>query len=188
MQAYLFAPDLIPGLRVVTGVLTRHEECALAAQIDKTDLTPFRFQGWIGRRLTASFGFHYDFDHGRLEPGDPIPTWIDPLRQRAADIADIRPDELVQLLLTRYDPGAGIGWHRDRPAFGTVIGVSLGATALMRFRRLRARGFDRVGVTLPPGSLYVLAGEARTGWEHSIAPMQERRWSITFRTLAGTRA
>jgi alkylated DNA repair protein (DNA oxidative demethylase) len=184
MQADLFAPDLIPGMRLQHDVITPGEERDLITHIDETALAPFRFQGWTGKRLTSSFGYHYDFDQGRLGAGDPLPHWIEPLRERSAKAASLPTEALVQLLLTRYDPGAGIGWHRDRPAFGTVVGVSLGAHAIMRFRRRRPGGFDRFALPLEPRSLYVLSGEARTAWEHSIAEMTEPRWSITFRTLA----
>jgi len=95
---------------------------------------------------------------------------------------------LVHALLIRYDPGAGIGWHRDRPQFEHVVGISLGAEAVMRFRRRREKGFDRVAVPLPARSVYHLAGDARHAWEHSIAPMDDARWSVTFRSLAGARS
>src|SRR4051812_285070 len=120
MQADLFAPPLMPGLSTVEEVLSPAEERALIAHIDGVELTPFRFQGWTGRRLTTSFGFHYDFEQGRLGEGAPIPAWIEPLRDRAARAAGLPSQELVQLLVTRYDPGAGIGWHRDRPVFEAV--------------------------------------------------------------------
>ncbi len=167
----------------VPEVLEVAREEALIARIDQSSLAPFRFQGWTGKRLTASFGYHYDFDGGGLGEGKPIPDWAEPLRERAARAAGLPVAALVQLLVTRYDPGAGIGWHRDRPVFGTVVGVSLGAPATMRFRRRRAGGFDRFTLPLPPRSLYVLSGEARFDWEHSLAAMERTRWSITFRTL-----
>jgi alkylated DNA repair dioxygenase AlkB len=113
-----------------------------------------------------------------------MPEWLLPLRQKAAAFAGLNPDELLQALLIRYDPGAGIGWHRDRPVFEHVIGVSLGAPATLRFRRRHADGFDRASVFLPPRSVYHLTGEARHDWEHSIADMEVTRWSITFRSLS----
>ncbi|RYY44675.1 MAG: alpha-ketoglutarate-dependent dioxygenase AlkB [Sphingomonadales bacterium] len=155
--------------------------------MDSISLEPFRFQGWIGKRLTASFGWHYDFDQGSLGSAEPIPEWLAPLRARAAGFAGLTADALVQVLLTRYDPGAGIGWHRDRPVFEHVVGISLGNPATLRLRCRRAdRGFDRVALPLPPRSIYHLSGEARFGWEHSIAPMEVPRWSITFRSLAAS--
>jgi alkylated DNA repair dioxygenase AlkB len=108
-----------------------------------------------GKRLTASFGWHYDFDKATFQPTDPIPDWLLPLRQRAAHFADLPPDEFVQAMLIRYDPGAGIGWHRDRSCFEHVVGISLGAPATMRLRRRKPGGFDRrsgfsAAVDLPP--------------------------------------
>ena len=35
-----------------------------------------------------------------------------------------RPDALEHALLIKYGEGAGLGWHRDRPVFGDVIGIS----------------------------------------------------------------
>jgi len=84
----------------------------------------------------------------------------------------------------RYDPGAGIGWHRDRPVFEHVVGISLGNAATMRFRRRRGGGFDRLSVELAPRAAYHLTGEARWTWEHSIPPVAAPRWSITFRSLS----
>jgi alkylated DNA repair dioxygenase AlkB len=87
-------------------------------------------------------------------------------------------------LLIRYDPGAGIGWHRDRPQFGKVFGLSLGAPAKLRLRRRTPGGFERRAAVLEPRSAYLLDGEVRREWEHSIAPVAQTRRSITFRTLA----
>jgi alkylated DNA repair dioxygenase AlkB len=119
----------------------------------------------------------------RFAPTEPLLAWLLPLRAKAARFAHIAAEDLVQALLIRYDPGAGIGWHRDRPVFEHVVGISLGAPATMRFRRRRAGGFDRASAELAPRSIYHLSGEARHKWEHSIAAMAVTRWSITFRSL-----
>ncbi|MGH6880651.1 alpha-ketoglutarate-dependent dioxygenase AlkB [Hypericibacter sp.] len=119
-----------------------------------------------------------------IVPRLEILTELRPLREKAAYLAGLPADALVQALLTRYDPGAGIGWHRDRPVFEHVLGISLGQPAVMRFRRRRAGGFDRASAALAPRSLYHLTGEVRHEWEHSIAAMDAIRWSITFRSLS----
>ncbi|MBO9713867.1 alpha-ketoglutarate-dependent dioxygenase AlkB [Sphingomonas sp.] len=188
-QADLFGPKILsgailPGLDYREAVVSETEERALLARIDATGLSPFRFQQWTGKRLTRSFGWRYDFTTGHLGEAEPIPDWLEPLRDRAAGFAGLDPTELVQVLLVRYDPGAGIGWHRDRPAFEHVVGVSLGEPATLRFRRRREGGFDRAAVPLAPRSIYRLSGEARHDWEHSIAPIDALRCSITFRSLA----
>ena len=180
----LFGVPLLAGLSQDEEIVTPAEEHALIALVDAAALSPFRFHGWEGKRLTTSFGWRYDFDDASFGPTDPIPDWLLPLRERAAQFAGLPANDLVQSLLIRYDPGAGIGWHRDRPVFGHVIGISLGAATTMRFRRRRAGGFDRVAVELAPRSIYHLTGTARHEWEHSIAAMAMTRWSITFRSLA----
>ncbi|MGK6356730.1 alpha-ketoglutarate-dependent dioxygenase AlkB [Sphingomonas sp. DT-207] len=183
--ADLFGGPILPGLNIIADLVSPQEERALIASIDASGLQPFRFQGWLGKRLTASFGWRYDFDDASFRETDPIPDWLQPLREKAADFAGLSAGALVHVLLTRYDPGAGIGWHRDRPVFEHVVGVSLGNLATMRFRRRRPEGgFERISVPLEPRAAYHLAGETRHRWEHSIAPMDVPRWSITFRSLS----
>ena len=182
-QPDLFGAPLLPGLSYEEEAVAPAEEAALIALIEAADLAPFQFQQWEGKRLTRSFGWTYDFQTGRFEPGEPIPRWLEGVRARAADFAGIAPDALEQVLLIQYGIGAGIGWHRDRPVFEHVIGLSLGTPATMRFRRRTEGGFDRRSVDLAPRSIYHMDGEARNDWEHSIAPMPEPRWSITFRSL-----
>jgi alkylated DNA repair dioxygenase AlkB len=184
LQPDLFERPLVAGLAFRPDLITREVETELIARIDAIDLTPFRFQGWLGKRVTASFGWSYDFDNASFGPTEPIPDWLLPIRDSAAAFAGLAPQDLVQVLLTRYDPGAGIGWHRDRPVFEHVVGISLGVTATMRFRRRNAGGFDRANVPLPPRSAYNLSGEVRYDWEHSITEMDATRWSITFRSLS----
>lgn len=184
MTADLFDTPAVPGLGTQPDVLTQSEERALIGAIDAVDLAPFRFQQWTGKRLTHSFGWQYDFQSGELGRGAPMPDWLLPIRDRAADAIGLATTELVQALLLRYDPGAGIGWHRDRPIYDQVVGISLGAPATMRFRRKEGERWRRVNVPLEPRGLYHLAGEVRQDWEHSIAPIDQTRWSITFRSFS----
>jgi alkylated DNA repair dioxygenase AlkB len=172
------------GLLQAEAIVTPGEEQMLITSINAAELSPFRFHGWQGKRLTASYGWRYDFGDASFAPAEAIPDWLLPFRAKAARFACLRPDEFVQALLIRYDPGAGIGWHRDRPVFEHVVGISLGAPATMRFRRRRRGDFDRASVLLAPRSIYHLTGEARHQWEHSIAAMEVTRWSITFRSLS----
>jgi alkylated DNA repair dioxygenase AlkB len=166
------------------AIITPGEEQALIASVEAVGLSPFRFHGWLGKRLIASFGCNHDFETARFAPTERIPDWLLPMRAKAALFARLATEDLVQALLIRYDIGVGIGWHRDRSVFERVIGISLGAPATMRFRRRRTGGFDRVTAKLVPRSIYHLTGEARHQWEHSIAEMDVTRWSITFRSLA----
>jgi len=180
----LFDTPLIAGLRYEGELISKVEERALLEKLGGLNLTPFRFHGWLGNRKTQSFGWRYDFEDASFAPTEPIPDWLQPLREMAAAFAGLQPGDFVHVLLARYDPGAGIGWHRDRDVFEKVVGVSLGAPATLRFRRRTPSGFQRANLEVMPRSAYLLAGEARHDWEHSIPPGQSLRFSITFRTLS----
>lgn len=184
MSLDLFGEPLIAGLEYRTDFVTPEEEQELVGHLSEADLSPFKFQGWTGKRLTRTFGWRYDFDDRSFAPAEPIPGWLHQLRSKAAEFAGISPEDFVHVLLVRYDPGAGIGWHRDRPVFETVVGVSLGTPAVLRFRRRRPGGFDRANIEVEPRSAYLLSGPARHEWEHSIARGETLRFSITFRTLS----
>jgi DNA oxidative demethylase len=180
----LFDAPLIAGLDYREDFISPAEEQALLERLGGLDLAPFRFHGWLGNRKTQSFGWRYDFDDASFTPTMPLPDWLLPLRARAGEFAGVTPEEFVQALTARYDPGAGIGWHRDRDVFETVVGVSLGTPAMLRFRQRSQSGFKRASVELLPRSAYLLSGDARHRWEHSIAPGKALRFSITFRALS----
>ncbi len=180
----LFDLALLPGLATRGELVDPAEEAELIRHIAALDLTPFRFHGFTGKRLTTSFGWAYDFDKGRITNAAPIPDWLEPLHRRAADFAGLPTEDLVQALVIRYDPGAGIGWHRDRPQFDQVVGISLGAPVVLAFRQRTATGFRRFKLPLAPRSAYHLAGEVRSAWEHGISAHDALRFSITFRSLS----
>lgn len=180
----LFDTPLIAGLRYQEEIISRTEERALLERLNALELTPFRFQGWLGNRKTQSFGWRYDFEDASFTPAEPIPDWLQPLRERAAAFAGVVPEEFVHALLARYDPGAGIGWHRDRDVFEKVVGISFNSPASLRFRRRTSAGFRRASFEVFPRSAYLLFGEVRHDWEHSISPGGSLRFSITFRTLS----
>ena len=184
MSTDLFGEPLIAGLEYRPDFISEAEERNLIEHLSGEHLSPFRFHGWTGKRLTRTYGWRYDFDDSSFAPAEPMPDWLQPLRAKAGSFAGVKPDEFAHVLLVRYDPGAGIGWHRDRPQFEIVVGVSLGSPALLRFRRRRPGGFDRTQTEVLPRSAYRLSGEARHQWEHSIAPGDTLRFSITFRTLS----
>ena len=180
----LFDAPVVTGLSLRPGIVDTAEAADLIARIDETGLSPFRFQQWTGKRMTRSYGWSYDFETGMFAAAEPIPDWLASIKERAAAFAGLAPDELSQALLIRYDPGAGIGWHKDRPVFEHVIGISLGSPATLRLRRRSQSGFERAKADLAPRSIYHLTGEVRHDWEHSIAPIDMPRWSITFRSLS----
>jgi alkylated DNA repair dioxygenase AlkB len=163
--------------------LSRDEEAELAAWLATLPFAAFQFRGFEGRRRVVSYGWQYDFTRSHLLKADDIPAELLPVRARAAELAGHRPEDLQQVLLNEYQPGAPIGWHRDRPIFAEVVGISLLAPCNFRFRRRVEGGFERASVTLEPRSAYLLSGPARSVWEHSIPPVDGHRYSITFRNF-----
>lgn len=177
-------PALTPdGLRYEPDFISPGEETALLARMDGLVFAPFEFQGFLGRRAVIYFGWRYDFSAGRLDRADPIPPFLLSLRDRAARFAELDPAEFGHVLINKYEPGAPIGWHRDRPQFADVVGISLGSPARFRLRKRAGGGWERKTLMIEPRSIYLLRGPARSDWEHSIPPAPSLRYSITFRSL-----
>jgi alkylated DNA repair dioxygenase AlkB len=112
------------GLRYSPEFISASDERALLDAFKRLAFKPFEFHGHLGNRQVASFGWRYDYGQRAVSSAQPIPAFLLPLRARAADFAGLPADEFEQLLVTRYPPGAGIGWHRDKAVFGEVIGMS----------------------------------------------------------------
>ncbi len=173
-EGLLYAPELLSG----------EEERELLGQIDALDFEPIRMHGVVAKRAARHFGLDYDYERrGVLTEAEPILAWLLPVREAAGRLAGVSSDELVEALVQRYPKGSSIGWHRDAPMFGTVVGVSLAAPARMRFRRDAGGERRTFELELEPRSGYVLAGPARTAWQHHVPPTKALRYSITFRTL-----
>ena len=163
--------------------ITPGEEAELAREVAKLPLKEFEFHGYVGKRRVVSYGWHYDFADALLTRVETIPEFLIPLRERAARFAGLESKDLPHVLVTEYSPGTPIGWHRDKAVFEDVVGVSLLSPCSFRLRRKAATGWERFTLTLLPRSAYLLRGPVRTGWEHSIPPVEALRYSVTFRSL-----
>jgi DNA oxidative demethylase len=175
------------GLLLRQDVITISEERGLLARFETLRWDPIVIRGQAARRTARHFGLGYDYESREPRPGEPIPGWLDEARTAAAKLGAVGPEQLVEALVQRYPPGSTIGWHRDAPAFGTVVGISLLGSARLRFQRGRREQRRTWEVELAPRSGYVLADEARRFWQHSIPATKELRYSITFRTLSRDR-
>jgi len=113
--------------------------------------------------------------------GGPLPGFLLPMRERAAAFVGIAAETLDSALISEYTAGAAIGWHRDKPTVGHVVGVSLGATCTFRLRRKNGDGWDRFSVPARGRSVYCMAGESRRDWQHSIPAVEGLRYSVTWR-------
>jgi len=184
-QLKLFGePGVLPeGFRYTPALITAEQETDLLERVRGLPFKEFQFQGYVGKRRVVSFGWQYDFNERVLRQADDIPPFLLSLRETAARFAEMPPDRLQQVLVTEYDAGAGIGWHRDKAMFGEVIGISLLSSCRFRLRRRVGTTWERAAIIAEPRSAYLLSGPARTEWEHSIPEVDTLRYSITFRNF-----
>ncbi len=180
------------GFRYQPALISPADESALVVRIRELPFREFEFHGYLGKRRVVSYGWQYDFAGRSLKEAEEIPDFLLNLRARAASFANMPDDALQQVLVTEYRPGAGVGWHRDKAVFGQVIGVSLLAPCVLRFRKKienvsdaerPSRQWQRANADLKPRSAYLLSGRARMDWHHSIRPVEALRYSITFRNV-----
>lgn len=183
--------DFPEGFAYQPGFLSEQEESRLLDAIRNLTFEAFDFHGYTAKRRVVEYGLEYDFGTRQATATQPFPEFLLPLLQRAAQFAGLRPETLVEGIVTEYSPGVPIGWHRDAPQFGTIIGISLAGSARMRLkpyvaRNQQSRGRSKpLSLILEPRSIYVMRGPARWRFQHSIPPVTELRYSITFRTLRG---
>jgi alkylated DNA repair protein (DNA oxidative demethylase) len=172
------------GLLYQPEFVRPEEEAELVNLIEQLEFSEVRMHGQAAKRTVVHFGLRYQYEPWKLVPAEPLPEPLGWLRERAATFAGTDPELFVETLVTRYPPGAGIGWHRDAPMFGPeVVGVSLLSPCEMRFQR---RGTDlrsTYRLELSPRSAYALTGAVRSSWQHSIVSTPALRYSVTFRTL-----
>lgn len=191
MQAGLFddlppSPGALPpGLRYEPAWLSAAEEAALIDRLRQLPLKAAQYKQYTARRRVVSYGGQFDYDSLELRPSAPLIAELHPLREQVARWAGLDAAALVHVLVAEYAPGTPLGWHRDVPDFEDVFGVSLGGTARLRFRPYpphAPKRADILSLDVEPRSIYALRGPARWGWQHSVAPVDALRWSITFRT------
>jgi alkylated DNA repair dioxygenase AlkB len=181
-----FSPSstLPPGFRYCPYVITPDDECRLLNRIADLPFKEFQFHGFEGKRRVVSFGWRYDFSEHKALPADPIPDFVLELHRKVQAASGFALPDLAQVLVTEYAPGAPIGWHKDRPFFDDVMGLSLASACNFRLRKSLDEGkWRRVSLRLEPRSAYLLQGAARREWEHSIPPVESLRYSLTFRNL-----
>ena len=184
-QLALFSQVIGPpeGLQYAAEFVSPALERELIGHVSALPLQPFQFGAFEGKRRVASFGFRYDYTLQRLQSAEPIPDWLGPLIEKVKAF-DGPSTQIAQVLCTEYNVGVGIGWHRDKPHFDRIFGLSLGSPCKFRFRRAVGEKWQRYTLEAAPRSLYMMSGESRRIWEHSIPAVEAPRYSITFRTMA----
>jgi alkylated DNA repair dioxygenase AlkB len=190
-QAELFdLPEQLPtGLLYCPDFLDKAEERALLEAIATLPFNPARFREYTARRRVVRFG---EGDYLEAEPDQPtdsprieFPEFLKGLRAKVAAWLRMPESAFVHGLVSEFKAGTPIGWHRDAPHFELVAGISLNSACRMRFQPFADQRRGAIlGLDLQPRSLYVMRDDIRWKWQHSIPPVKQTRYSITFRTLA----
>ena len=179
--------DIVPsapgGFSRWSDAFSRAEESIWMHRLETLPLKPFEFHGYLGKRRVVSFGWRYDYAGRALRRSEPMPEFLEPLRQRAAAVTGLDVHRLQQALVTQYDRGVTIGWHRDKPMFEDVVALSFLSACRLRLRRKDGARWERWSTDIAPRSIYRLSGPARHDWEHSIPPVEGLRYSVTFRSF-----
>lgn len=131
--------------------ITSAEQDELVEQIATFPFKEFEFQGYKGKRRIVSFGWQYDFNQGKLHKAGEIPGFLRELSRRIS-VFGFDPDNLQHVLVTEYAPGAGIGWHKDRPVFEDIVGLSLLSPCTFRLRRKVGMKWERKSFEMQPRS------------------------------------
>jgi len=204
----LSRPEELPeGFLYREAFLSEAEESELLRIFSGVEFAAYDYHGYLAKRRIVRYGVNYDINtREERDSATPIPEFLVGIRARAAEFAKVAADDLVQAMVSEYSVGTPIGWHRDAPQFGVIIGISLGSACRMRLKPYQVRrelASDRstaeggrtytnegsrthtkiLSLRLDPRSIYVMRGPARSQWQHSIPAVEEMRYSITFRTL-----
>ncbi|WP_207422151.1 alpha-ketoglutarate-dependent dioxygenase AlkB [Desertivirga brevis] len=177
------------GFRYVPNFISKEEEDTLLSLVSALELHTFKFQGYKAKRKVVSYGCDWSFETRTLSKGKNIPADFNGIIEKVASFIPLDSKEIEELLVTEYPDGSVINWHRDAPPFDIIAGISLLTDCKFRFRPYEKSEQTRssiISIPLQRRSLYIIEGEARIDWEHSIAPVTTKRFSITLRTLRGS--
>jgi alkylated DNA repair dioxygenase AlkB len=173
----------ISGLFYADNYLSADELAAINTQLSKISLTPI--SNTKNSRRTAHFGYEYNYFDSKLRPADPIPANLLKLVDMArinALCSNILTDQFNQCIINEYKPNQQISPHTDHVRnFGPNIAcITIGGAAPITFTKN-----DDVHVITPKnGSIYIMTGESRYTWRHSlINKTNETRYSFTFRVV-----
>jgi alkylated DNA repair dioxygenase AlkB len=179
-------PVLPEGFNYYPDFITASEEIQLISNIEKLDLQNMKFHEYEAKRKVISFGHGWSFTEQLLKKGAPIPAAFDFLLDKLTQKLAIQKTSIAQFLITEYPVGSIINWHRDAPPFASIAGISLASDCIFKLRpqdKSRQTRANTISLPVARRSLYTMQDAAKTAWQHSTAPVNRVRYSLTFRTL-----
>lgn len=171
-----------PGFLYVDGVLAVETQAELIGFLKAVEFEAVTIRGNTARRTVRHYGRRYDYGSRTLRTVDPLPQFLEPLRDRAEELAGLAPGAIVEALVNYYPADAAIGWHTDAHVYRTVVGFSLGATARMQFRSGPSGSREVFEQPLAAGSAYVMQGPSVSDWQHRVTEAEDDRFSVTYRS------
>ena len=183
--------NAVSGLSFIENFLSHKEQNYCVQRVD-TALDEWRND--LSRRV-QHYGWHYDYKTRAITPDmhiGALPDWLADIAQRIYNETGLFDRVPEQVIVNEYLPGQGIATHIDHPGFGpTVCTISLLDDWEMDFSQ---NWRDKSPALLQKGSCVILTKEARSVWQHGIAPRKseatdtgrrsrKRRLSLTFRTV-----
>ena len=155
----------LPGLRIIEDVIDMTMEATLMAYLEK--------QEWERetRRGKLHYGWKYVDASHTLERAEELPTELMNLIDNLMDAKDSEDIPLLavqpnQVSVNDYEPGVGIGWHKDIDDLGdTITSISLMGSTTMEFRKGNG---PVVSVRVPRYSALQITGELREHWQHQV--------------------
>lgn len=177
---------LFPDVPLEKEVITPETEIQLLAFLQGLETwKPLDFYGSnLTNRAVISYGIEYVHSQKmNLPDAPPLPRELLKIRNLCARKAGFdRSETFTQTLITRYPVGAGIGKHRDADRLGeNVLILALGADATMVFH---SQDTQEREIFFPRRSLLVIAGSLRRKFKHELKPVNQERYSVTFRDPA----
>ena len=181
----------VPGLRFLEGFLTPEQQDYCVKRVDDA---VDQWRNDLSRRV-QHYGWRYDYKARAITPDmhiGALPDWLADLAKKLYDETGLFDRVPEQVIVNEYQPGQGIAMHIDHPGFGpTVCTISLLDDWEMDFSE---NWRDKAPALLQKGSCVLLTEEARSIWQHGIAPRKsevmdtgrrnrKRRLSLTFRTV-----
>lgn len=183
------SPSLPAGFSFWPDFISLAEERELKEAISKIEFSEIEMHGVVARRRAAHFGLRYSYASKKISEGPPIPDFLLPARARFAEKLGIAPEGFPQALINEYTAGSAIGWHIDGPVYEIIAGFSIVGDCTFKLRPLAENKKEsdekQKGISFlqPARSAYVMSGDVRWHWQHSIPPTKALRYSVTFRTL-----
>jgi alkylated DNA repair dioxygenase AlkB len=183
----------VPGLYYIDNI--KHDTVDIINELDKKPWTALSKAS--NSRLVQHYGYKYNYTTYQInEPCEPLPSFLQFYQKLLYDTC-ISLDLIAhdykfnQCIVNNYVQGQGISAHIDVKQYGRVIGCfTIGSGTTVFFEK---EG-EKKEIYVEPNSLYIMSGDARYVWRHSIPSRKSdvvdnvrmergRRISITFRNV-----